>query len=74
MYHNLPILIDEVVPKIIVCSFATSLDRINSQWTHDIEAFSALQALCEGKPPFFFDVSPNELFDKQSMYQWFETL
>ena len=45
-----------------------------SRWRHDMKTFSALQALCEGKPLVFFDVTLNELFNKQSMYQWFGAL
>ena len=58
-------------------------------WRHQIETFSALQALCEGNPPVagrfpsqrpvtrgfivFFDLPLNKRISKQSRRRWFET-
>ena len=59
-----------------------------SRWRHQLETFSTLLALCEGKPPVtggfpsqrivtrgfdvFFDIRLNKLLSKQSRRRWFE--
>ena len=65
--------------------------KLHSSWLrHDMEALSALQALCEGNPPVtggfpsqrasdagfdaFFGVILNKTLNKQYSYRWFETL
>ena len=58
-------------------------------WRHEMEAFSALLALCEGKPPvtgvfpsqrlvtrgfdIFFDLCLNKRLSKRSRWRWLET-
>ena len=60
-----------------------------SEWRHQMEKFSALLALCEGKPlvtggfpsqrpvtrsfDVLFDLRLNKRFNKQSRRRWFET-
>ena len=60
-----------------------------SWWRHQMEAFSALLALCAGNSPVtgefpsqkgqlcglrcFFDVGPHKLLNRQSNDRWFET-
>ena len=52
--------------------------KIRSWWRHQMETFSALLALCGGRPvtrnfDIFFDLRLNKQFSKQSRPRWFET-